>query len=157
MGGRGIFKVSANDPNRNTIVETCTQYGSKHMMAQKFITEITQGDKRILLIDGVPCENMLVRIPGDNDFRGNMAAGGNSTIQPLDQHDRDVCAQIGPTLAKKGLTFVGIDLIGPYLTEINVTSPTGIKQLEACSNASICEQLCATIANKLAKSSPAMT
>ena len=131
MGGEGIFKVSSQDPERDAIVERCTASGTTLIMAQRFLPEIEHGDKRILLIHGKPVEHVLLRTPQPGHFLGNMAAGGSTSIIPLSAHDRRICAQIGPTLTKKGLDFVGIDVIGDALTEINVTSPTGIRQLEA--------------------------
>ncbi|MDH5391985.1 MAG: glutathione synthase [Gammaproteobacteria bacterium] len=131
MGGASIFRVRSDDPNLNVIIETLTDNGHKMTMAQQFIPEIKQGDKRILLIDGEAVPFALARIPGKGETRGNLAAGGSAKGQPLTDRDRWICEQVGPSLKAKGLIFVGIDVIGDYLTEINVTSPTCIRELDA--------------------------
>lgn len=130
MGGVSIFRVRSNDPNISVIIETLTGNGSQYCMAQKFIAEITKGDKRILLIDGEPVPYALARIPAKGETRGNLAAGGRGEGVPLSERDYWICAQLAPTLKKMGLLFVGIDVIGDYLTEINVTSPTCIRELD---------------------------
>lgn len=112
------------------IIETLTDQGRQTIMAQKYIPEITQGDKRILMIDGEPVPYALARIPSAGETRGNLAAGGRGEGQPLTERDRWICAQVGPTLREKGLLFVGLDVIGDYLTEINVTSPTCLRELD---------------------------
>jgi glutathione synthase len=124
MGGSSIFRVAAKDPNRNVIVETLTQLGRRTVMAQRFLPQIAQGDKRILLIDGVPVPHCLARIPKPGESRGNLAAGGTGVAQPLSPRDREIAAVLGPVLAARGLLLVGLDVIGDCLTEINVTSPT---------------------------------
>lgn len=149
MGGRGIFKVEINDPNRNSIIETSTQYGTRPIMVQKFLPEISQGDKRILLINGQAVTHTLIRTPNTNDFRGNIAAGSETKVEPITQTDLALCEQIGPTLASKGLTFVGLDVIGNTITEINVTSPTGIREIEANSDEKISEMLLQVLAHQL--------
>lgn len=124
MGGSSIFRVRQDDPNRNVIVETLTNLGSRTVMAQRYLPEISQGDKRILLIDGQPVPYCLARIPKAGESRGNLAAGGSGVAQPLSARDREIAAALGPMLAARGLLLVGLDVIGDCLTEINVTSPT---------------------------------
>jgi glutathione synthase len=131
MGGQSIFLVSQGDLNTNVIIETITQMETRTIQAQAYIPEIAEtGDKRILLIDGVPVPHALARIPPPGDARGNMAVGGSTQGRELSPRDRWICEQVGPTLREKGLIFVGLDVIGDYLTEINVTSPTGIRELD---------------------------
>jgi glutathione synthase len=131
MGGRGIFRVKAGDSNLNSMLETLLD-GARHFaIAQKYIPEITAGDKRILLIDGEPVPYALARIPQGDEFRGNLAAGGRGEGVPLSERDRWIAAQVAPELIRRGLRFVGLDVIGDYLTEINVTSPTCIRELDA--------------------------
>lgn len=141
MGGQSVFKLKYNDPNLSVIIETMTQNGQKTVMAQRYIEEITTGDKRIILIDGEPIPYALARIPAANDFRGNLAAGAKGEGRELTEHDLWICEQVGPTLRDKGLIFVGLDVIGNYLTEINVTSPTGIRELDAFYNLDIAGKL----------------
>ena len=124
MGGSSIFRVQRSDPNRNVIVETLTAHGSRTIMAQRYLPQIAQGDKRILLIDGVPVPYCLARIPKPGESRGNLAAGGSGVAQPLSERDREIATTLGPILAARGLLLVGLDVIGDCLTEINVTSPT---------------------------------
>jgi len=131
MGGRGIFRVKAGDSNLNSMLETLLDGGRHFTIAQKYIPEITAGDKRILLIDGEPVPYALARIPQGDEFRGNLAAGGRGEGIPLSERDRWIAAQVAPELRRRGLRFVGLDVIGDYLTEINVTSPTGVRELEA--------------------------
>ncbi len=149
MGGASIFRVRDNDPNLNVIIETLTESGKKMTMAQHFIPEIKDGDKRILLIDGEPVDYALARIPSKGETRGNLAAGGTAKGQPLTDRDRWICDQVGPSLKEKGLLFVGIDVIGDYLTEINVTSPTCIRELDTEFNLDIATDLMNAIENKL--------
>ncbi len=130
MGGVSIFRVRNNDANINVIIETLTSNGSQYCMAQKFIAEIDKGDKRILLVDGEPVPYALARIPAKGETRGNLAAGGRGEGLALSERDYWICAQLAPTLKDMGLLFVGIDVIGDYLTEINVTSPTCIRELD---------------------------
>lgn len=137
MGGESIFLVQQGDPNFNVMVEVLTEQGTKYIMAQKYIPEITQGDKRILLIDGEPVPYALARIPPQHDFRGNLAKGATGQGIPLSERDYFICQQVAPVLKKKGLVFVGLDVIGDYLTEINVTSPTGIQELDKAFNLTI--------------------
>lgn len=150
MGGASIFRIRAGDPNTNVILETLTGNGSRLAMAQRFVPEISQGDKRILMIDGEPVPYALARIPPAGDNRGNLAAGGKGKGVPLSERDRWICAQVGPTLREMGLIFVGLDVIGDYLTEINVTSPTCIRELDALYDLNIAGQLMDCISKKLA-------
>ena len=129
MGGENIFRVRADDPNRNVIVEIMAQGGSRSIMAQRYIPEITQGDKRITLIDGKPVPYALARIPKAGESRGNLAAGGRGVAQPLSARDREIAEAIGPGLAARGLLVVGLDVIGDWLTEVNVTSPTCFREI----------------------------
>ena len=131
MGGAGIFRVRHGDPNTSVIIETLTQQGRMPIMAQRYLPEIRHGDKRILMIDGEPVPYALARIPAEGETRGNLAAGGEGHGVPLSEQDRWLAAQIGPVLKEKGLVFVGLDVIGDYVTEINVTSPTCIRELDA--------------------------
>ncbi|MGE7138234.1 glutathione synthase [Luteibacter sp. NPDC031894] len=130
MGGRGIFRVKVGDSNLNSMLETLLDGGRHFTIAQKYIPEITSGDKRILLIDGEPVPYALARIPQGDEFRGNLAAGGRGEGIPLSDRDRWIAAQVAPELVRRGLRFVGLDVIGDYLTEINVTSPTGLRELD---------------------------
>ena len=150
MGGASIFKVSPSDTNTSVIIETLTEHGQRLIMAQKFIPEITSGDKRILLIDGEPVPYALARIPAKGELRGNLAAGGRGEGVPLTARDYRICEQIAPELKKRGLLFVGIDVIGDYLTEINVTSPTCIRELNEQFGLDIAGNLMDTIESKLA-------
>ncbi|PCJ43683.1 MAG: glutathione synthase [SAR86 cluster bacterium] len=149
MGGASIFRIKPNDPNLSVIIETLTDFGKHQIMAQKFIPEIKAGDKRILMIDGQAVDYALARIPAPNETRGNLAAGGSAKGIPLTDRDRWICEQIGPTLKEKGLIFVGLDVIGDYLTEINVTSPTCIRELNAAFDLDIGGDLMECIAAKL--------
>jgi glutathione synthase len=124
MGGRGVFRIGADDPNLGVILETVTALGTRTVMAQRFIPEIAAGDKRILLVAGRPVPYALARVPRPGESRGNLAAGGTARAQPLTERDRTIAAALGPALADRGLLLVGLDVIGDYLTEINVTSPT---------------------------------
>ncbi len=130
MGGASIFRVQPGDKNLGVIIETLTDHGHRQTMAQRYIPEITAGDTRILLINGEPVPYGLARIPAENENRGNLAAGGEGVGRELNDRDRFICAEVGPTLVEKGLYFVGIDVIGDYLTEINVTCPTCVRELD---------------------------
>jgi len=130
MGGRSIFVVAKGDLNFNVIVETLTDHGAKFTLAQRYIPEIVAGDKRILLIDGQPIDYALARIPAPGESRGNLVMGAKGEGRELTDRDRWLCSQVGPALANKGIIFAGLDVIGDYLTEINVTSPTGIRELD---------------------------
>ncbi len=131
MGGAGIFRITDADPNLNVILETVTVLGSRTIMAQRYIPEIAQGDKRILIIDGVVAPFALARIPKAGETRGNLAAGGKGVAQALTARDREIATALGPTLQAAGLFLVGLDVIGDYLTEVNVTSPTGMQEIAA--------------------------
>jgi glutathione synthase len=130
MGGAGIFRVRHDDPNRNVIVETVSGLGARSVMAQRYVPEIRDGDKRILLIDGRPVPHCLARIPKAGESRGNLAAGATGVAQPLSRRDREIAEALGPALAKRGLLLVGLDVIGDYLTEVNVTSPTCFREIQ---------------------------
>ncbi len=129
MGGTSIFRLHRNDPNVGVVIETLTHYGQRTIMAQRYIPEISQGDKRILLIDGEPVPYCLARIPKQGETRGNLAAGGRGIAQPLSERDREIALHIAPILAAEGLLLVGLDVIGDYLTEVNVTSPTCFQEI----------------------------
>ena len=131
MGGRSIFRARAGDPNTNVILETLTGSGQHLAMAQRYLPEIVDGDKRILLVDGQVVDYCLARIPQGDEFRGNLAAGGRGEGRPLTDRDRWIAAQVGPEMVRRGMLFVGLDVIGDYLTEVNVTSPTCIRELDA--------------------------
>ena len=131
MGGRSIFRARAGEANLNVILETLTQGGVHLAMAQRYLPEIVDGDKRILLVDGEPVDYCLARIPQGDEFRGNLAAGGRGEGRPLTDRDRWIAAQVGPEMRRRGMLFVGLDVIGDYLTEVNVTSPTCIRELDA--------------------------
>ncbi|MFC3714971.1 glutathione synthase [Luteimonas soli] len=141
MGGRSIFRVRAGEPNVNVILETLTEGGRNLAMAQRYLPEIVDGDKRILLIDGEPVDYCLARIPQGDEFRGNLAAGGRGEGRPLSERDRWIAAQVGPRMRERGMRFVGLDVIGDYLTEVNVTSPTCIRELDAQFGLNIAGQL----------------
>ena len=141
MGGASVFRHRPGDPNLSVILETLTQHGTQQIMAQAFLPEIKDGDKRILMIDGEPVPYCLARIPASGETRGNLAAGGRGQARPLTERDRWIAAQVGPTLREKGLLFVGLDVIGDYLTEINVTSPTCIREIDAAYNTDVGGQL----------------
>ena len=129
MGGAGIFRVKPDGLNLGSIIETLTQLGTRTIMAQRYIPDIVKGDKRILLIDGKPVPYCLARIPQAGEVRGNLAAGGTGVAQPLSQRDREIAEALGPELAARGLLLVGLDVIGDYLTEVNVTSPTCFQEI----------------------------
>ena len=150
MGGASIFRVKAGDPNLSVIIETLTDHGRQQIMAQKFLPEIVDGDKRILIVDGVPAEYGLARIPMSGETRGNLAAGGSGVAMPLTDRERWICSQVAPVLREKGLLFVGLDIIGDYLTEINVTSPTCVRELDRAHQLDIAGDLMEAIASKLA-------
>jgi len=150
MGGRSIFVVRAGDANANVIFETLTDTEHRFAMAQRYIPEIsTGGDKRILLIDGQPYRHALARIPPAGDNRGNLAVGATAEGRELTERDRWICARVGPVLRDKGIIFAGLDVIGDYLTEINVTSPTGIRELDGMYDENICGLLFDAIETRL--------
>lgn len=140
MGGTGIFRLRKKDVNNSVIIETLTHNETQTIMAQRYIPEIVHGDKRILMINGEPIPYALARIPAAGETRGNLAAGGRGEGISLTDRDKWICRQVGPILKEKGLLFVGLDVIGDYLTEINVTSPTCVRELEKLFHINICEQ-----------------
>lgn len=150
MGGSSIFRIRQGDPNTNVIIETLTSHGKRLSMAQRFVPEISQGDKRILMVDGEPVPYALARIPKPGETRGNLAAGGTGQGIPLSEQDRWIALQVGPSLRQRGILFAGLDVIGDYLTEINITSPTCIRELDSQFGLNISAQLMDRIEEKLA-------
>jgi glutathione synthase len=149
MGGSSVFRMMARDPNLGVVLETLTRGGQEQIMGQLFLPEIAQGDKRILMVNGEPVPYALARVPKEGEARGNLAAGGTGVGQPLSERDRWIAAQVGPELVRRGLLFVGIDVIGDYLTEVNVTCPTCIRELDAQFSLDIAGQLMDHIASRL--------
>jgi len=149
MGGASIFRISQGDLNTNVIIETLTQHQTRFTMAQRYIPEITQGDKRILLIDGEPIPYALARVPPKGEARGNLAVGGTGVGIALSERDKWICHEVRSTLREKGLLFVGLDVIGDYLTEINITSPTCIRELDHLYQLDIAGQLMNVIEAKI--------
>jgi len=149
MGGRSIFVITQGDPNTNVILETLTDYGARFTLAQRFIPAITEGDKRILLINGEPVDYALARIPAPGESRGNLVTGATAEGRELTERDRWLCSRVGPTLSTMGVVFAGLDVIGDYLTEINVTSPTGIRELDREFGLDIADMLFASIEPRL--------
>ncbi|MCF9046149.1 glutathione synthase [Acinetobacter nectaris] len=141
MGGSGIFRLSAQGANIGSTLEMLTELGKQPIMAQRYIPEITAGDKRILMVNGEPVPYCLARIPQNGEVRGNLAAGGLGKARPLTAKDKEIAAKVGPILREKGLIFVGLDVIGEYVTEINVTSPTCIREIDAQFGTSIADTL----------------
>ncbi|HEY0860435.1 MAG TPA: glutathione synthase [Pseudoxanthomonas sp.] len=154
MGGRSIFRVKAGDPNTNVILETLLGDG-RLTLAQRFIPGIKDGDKRVLLVDGEPVDYALARIPQGDEFRGNLAAGGRGEGRPLSERDRWIATQVGPEMKRRGMLFVGLDVIGDYLTEVNVTSPTCIRELDAQYGLNIAGQLFDAIEARCRQPEPA--
>ena len=151
MGGRSIFVLERQDKNMNVVFETLTDYGRRFAIVQRYIPDIVEsGDSRVLLIDGEPVSHALARIPTANDNRGNLAAGAKGVGRPLNDRDRWLAGQIGPKLAAKGMLFVGLDVIGGFVTEINVTSPTGIRELDRQFGLNIGDLLMQAIEKRLA-------
>jgi glutathione synthase len=130
MGGENVFRVRRDDPNRNVIVEIMSQGGARTVMAQRFIPEIAAGDKRVILIGGNAVPHVLARIPKPGESRGNLAAGARGVAQPLSPRQREIASALGPVLSQRGLLLVGLDVIGDWLTEVNVTSPTGFREIQ---------------------------
>lgn len=149
MGGRSIFRTGTGDPNLNVILETLTDGGRKLALAQKFLPDISAGDKRVLLVDGEVVDYCLARIPQGDEFRGNLAAGGRGEGRPISERDRWIASQVGPVMKARGMLFVGLDVIGDYLTEVNVTSPTCVRELDAQFGLNIAGQLFDAIERKL--------
>jgi len=150
MGGKSIFVVHKGDVNTNVIIETLSDHSKRYVIAQKFIPEITAGDKRILVIDGEPVDYALARIPAPGESRGNLVMGATGVGRPLTDNDRRICAAVGPVLRERGVMFAGLDVIGNYLTEINVTSPTGIRELDKQFGLDIGNEFIAAIERRLA-------
>ena len=151
MGGASVFRLREDDPNASVIIETLTRHGSEYTMAQRFIPEISVGDKRILMIDGAPVPYALARIPAAGETRGNLAAGGRGEGVALSERDRWIAARVGPELQARGILFAGLDVIGDYLTEINVTSPTCIRELDRQYGLDIAGELMSVLAARLAQ------
>ena len=150
MAGQSVFVTSATVGYLNVVLDTVSQFGARYSILQKYVPEIVEsGDKRIFLIDGEPIPMALVRIPSPGDHRGNMVAGARTEVRPLTRRDEWICERIGPKLRDCGLIFVGIDVIGDFMTEINVTSATGIRELERATDLRITQQLFDAIASKL--------
>ena len=149
MGGTNIFKLTKGDDNEEVLLKL-TNNGQRYIMAQEFLPEIKHGDKRILLINGKPVDYALARMPAEGNFKGNLAAGAIGVGQPLSERDRFLCKQIAPTLIEKELIFVGLDVIGDYITEINVTSPTCIRELDSQFGLNISSELLDVVEEKLA-------
>lgn len=151
MGGRSVFRVREGDGNVGVIIETLTQHGEHQAMAQQYLPEIVAGDKRILVIDGEAVPYALARVPMAGENRGNLAAGGKGEGRPLTERDQWIVSQVAPILKEKGLLFVGLDVIGDYLTEINVTSPTCVRELDKAFGLDIAGQLMAVIETRLSR------
>lgn len=149
MGGSSIFRAKKGEHNLSVILETITDHGRHPIMAQKYLPEIKDGDKRILVIDGEPVPYSLARIPSQGETRGNLAAGGTGEVRPLSGRDRWIAEQVGPSLKERGLIFVGLDVIGDYLTEINVTSPTCVREIDQGASTCIGDELIAAIKQRL--------
>jgi glutathione synthase len=156
MGGMSIFRVKINDPNLSVILETLTNNGHQTIMAQRYIPQISAGDKRVLIVGGEIVPYCLARVPSENDFRGNLAAGGKGIVQPLSSKDHWIASQIAESLVSKGLLLVGLDIIGEFLTEINVTSPTCVREIERETNLQICDQFIKVLEKKLCERVKAM-
>ncbi|MFG1173445.1 glutathione synthase [Erwiniaceae bacterium CAU 1747] len=150
MGGASIFRIKKEDPNLSVIIETLTEHGNFYCMAQNYLPAIKDGDKRILVVDGEPVPYCLARIPKSGETRGNLAAGGRGEARPLTESDWEIARRVGPILKQKGLIFVGLDIIGDKLTEINVTSPTCIREIESAFPISITGMLMDAIEKRLA-------
>ncbi len=140
MGGQGVFHLKTGDPNTNVTLELLTHNQTTPIMAQRYLPDVRDGDKRILLINGEPVDSALARIPQSGESRANLAAGGTGEARPLTERDHWLCQQVGPTLKELGLLFVGLDVIGDYITEINVTCPTCVRELDQLTGATICKQ-----------------
>ncbi len=152
MGGESIFRIQPGDPNASVILETLTQHGTELAIVQKYIPDIIKGDKRILMINGEPIPYALARIPAEGETRGNLAAGGSGKAVELTHRDREICARVGPVLREKGLVFVGLDVIGDFLTEVNVTSPTCVRELDSQCHLNICADFFDVIEHSLSES-----
>jgi glutathione synthase len=149
MGGTAIFRVNQADPNISVILEMLTAHSTKTIMAQRYIPAIKEGDKRVLVIDGTPMPYCLARIPAAGESRGNLAAGASSEVRALTSTDKAIATEVGASLKERGLYFVGLDIIGDYLTEINVTSPTGLQEIETAHPTGIADQLMTCLERRL--------
>lgn len=149
MGGTSVFRLRKDDVNANTVFDVLTKGGTTYIMSQRYIPEITDGDKRILLIDGKPISHVLARVPQRGDWRGNLAVGAVGEVRSLTERDQWICQQVGPALREIGLYFVGLDVIGDYLTEINVTSPTCIREIDAGAGINVSAILMDSIESRL--------
>lgn len=149
MGGTSIFRVRLGDQNLNVILETLTAFGTKTIMAQRYLPEIIDGDKRILVVDGEVIPHCLARIPTAGELRGNLAAGGRGEVREISERDRWIAQQVTPTLKERGLLFVGLDVIGDYLTEINITSPTCVREIDAGAGINIGDVLIQSLTSRL--------
>jgi glutathione synthase len=149
MGGKSIFVVAKGDINTSVVIETLTDTGRRFALCQRYIPEISEGDKRILLIDGKPVDHVLARIPAPGESRGNLVMGATGVGRPLSDRDRWICDQVGPRLVERGVVFAGLDVIGDYLTEVNVTSPTGIRELDREYDTDIANDLMVAVEAKL--------
>lgn len=149
MGGTSVYRVRKDDVNANVIFESLTNGGAVQMMVQQFIPDITRGDKRILMIDGEPVPYLLARVPQAGDWRGNLAVGAKGETRPLSPRDQYIAAQVGPVLRERGIYFAGLDVIGDYLTEINITSPTCIREIEAQTDISVTKLLFDSLQSKI--------
>ena len=149
MGGMGIFRVKADGLNLGSVLEQLTHNGAQTIMAQRYLPQISEGDKRVLLIDGVPVSHALARIPQGGEVRGNLAAGGKGVAMPLTDREREIAEALGPTLAARGLLLVGLDVIGGHLTEINVTSPTCFQEISAQAGVDVAAQFIDALERRL--------
>ncbi|MFW6041393.1 MAG: glutathione synthase [Guyparkeria sp.] len=149
MGGASVFKISESDVNAQVILEVMTRDGTELVMAQRYLPEIRTGDRRILLIDGEPVDHALLRVPGEKSFRANLAAGGRGEVVPLRDRDREIAAAVGPWLAERGHWFVGLDVIGDWLTEINVTSPTCAREISAACDIDVTGRMLDRLADRV--------
>ncbi len=149
MGGASIFRLRADDPNISVVIETMTLFGKRQIMAQRYLPEIVDGDKRVLVVDGVPVDHALARIPAAGETRGNLAAGGRGVAVPLSPQNRAMAEQVGVVLREKGVLFAGLDMIGDHITEINVTSPTCVRELDEQCGLDIAGQLMKALAERL--------
>ncbi len=151
MGGASIFRIKNDSPNVGVIIETLTEHGQRYAMAQEFVPEINKGDKRILVVAGEPVPYVLARIPAEGETRGNLAAGASGVAQPLSDSDRKIAETVAPELVRRGILFAGLDVIGERLTEINVTSPTCIKEINAAFDTNIALDLLNAIERQLSE------
>jgi len=151
MGGEAIFVVHAGDPNTSVIIEQLSERGSKYVMAQRYLPEISEGDRRVLVIDGEPAPYALARLPAAGESRGNLAAGGRGVASPLTEREREIVAEVRPLLTEHGILFAGLDVIGGYLTEVNVTSPTCVREIDTQKGTNLAGDLFAAIEKRLTK------